>query len=242
VRRRTQLDESVTVRAAPTRTWASRTTTTPGQTWMQERRLLRLCTGTRMRTPTTDVDARGTCGTRTQTATTDTDAHGYCRTRTRVATTDAADATRATRSGMQGHGTQADAVLEADTASTALQVAAASAELQGDGTPGMIRESTAHRRRSDCGRRRRGWRQSRPSANGKHGSGTDAASTTASQMDGTLAHTALAGGAPPLPRTGAVVAVVSPAPLPPCRLYSRTLAPAADGPCSPRPTTPSGPW
>jgi hypothetical protein len=64
--------------------------------------------------------------------------------------------------------------------------------------------------------------------------------TTRSRADRTLARGALAGSAPPLPRTGTEVAVVGPALLPSCRPSSRT--PAADGPCSPRPTTPSGPW
>jgi hypothetical protein len=62
------------------------------------------------------------------------------------------------------------------------------------------------------------------------------------ELDGTLAHGALIGGAPPLPRTKAVVAVATLALLPPCRPSSRTPAPMEDGPCSPRLTMPSGPW
>jgi hypothetical protein len=66
------------------------------------------------------------------------------------------------------------------------------------------------------------------------------ATSTGSRANRTLARGALAGSAPPLPRTGTEVAVVGPTLLPSCRPSSRT--PAADGPCSPRPTMPSGPW
>jgi hypothetical protein len=128
-----------------------------------------------------------------------------------------AHATPTTTTSTRTKGRTRELVAWTDAASTALQV---------DATTGGIRESTAHWRPSNCRSRRRSWRHSWTS--------------TGSWADGTLVREALAGGAPPLPQTGVEVAMVVPAPLPLCRPSSRM--PAADGPCSPRPTTPSGPW
>lgn len=73
-----------------------------------------------------------------------------------------------------------------------------------------------------------------------HAAATDATMTgtlTTSQVDEMLAPTTLTSRAPPLPQTSAVVAMDSPALLPPSKPPSRTPASAANGPCSPRPTT-----
>jgi hypothetical protein len=101
--------------------------------------------------------------------------------------------------------------------------------------PGRIHESTMHWRPSGT---RSAWRTSGPSVTSSWTS-ADVASTHVASADKTLARGALAGGAPPLPRTGVVV---DPALLPSFRPLSRILAPAADVPCSPGPTTPSGQW
>jgi len=66
--------------------------------------------------------------------------------------------------------------------------------------------------------------------------------STGSLVDRMLVRGALIGGVPPLPRTGTVVAMAAPTLLPFYRPSSRTPTPTADGPCSPRPTMPSGPW
>jgi hypothetical protein len=101
--------------------------------------------------------------------------------------------------------------------------------------PDRIRESTMHWRPSGT---RSARRTSGPSVTSSW-TLADVASTHVASADKTLARGALAGGAPALPRTGVVV---DPALLPSFRPLSRILAPAADVPCSPGPTTPSGQW
>jgi hypothetical protein len=90
----------------------------------------------------------------------------------------------------------------------------------------MILGSTVPWRPSDSRSRQRRWRHD--------------ATSTGCMADGTLVRGALTGGVPPLHQISAMVAVVGPTPSPSCIPSSRM--PVVDGPCSPRPTTLSGPW